>query len=717
MKGHLGSSLTRPLLLRIEKASRSNPFYAIEVARALAEDQDVRSAGEFPFPDDIRDIVAFRVGSLPPPARLELLRAAAHHEPSSETLDLNSLAPAIAADLIVVRADGRVEFTHPLFESAVMAMATGPDRRQLHRELAQTSPDPETKARHLALATDEPDAAIADELDRAADLARRRGAPEVAAELAEQSAKRTPPDQGDARVSRLLRAARLHFVAGDPARTTVLAHQLLDMKLSRAVRAGALCVLAETYVLDRLDLGVALLNEARPLADEPALIADIELGLGLGSIAASDFQPASDHFQHAIAYADQAGANGVLAQALACFEMSRFMLGHGFDEAAVERALILEKADEETRFQQPPSLLAAQLYAFDGQVDRSRQLLVSLRERTVATGEEASLPGILAELAATSWLANDFVRAEEEADDALASLATINQGVMYAFALATRAVARAIRGDAAASRLDADEARTFATRADWFPGIVYAALANAELALSQEDWSAAAAAVDQVAAKLEQSGTYDWPLALVLPNAIEACIATGDLGRAGRLIDGLRERGLASGHAWASAVSWRTSALLLARQGDLDGALEAASQALVEHEQVPMPFELARTLLVAGRIQRRAGERRAARESLRRATDLFERLDAPHWAEQARRENARIGVRRAPVDLTENERLMAELASQGRSNREIAAQMFVSARTVDANLARAYGKLGIGSRAQLGAALTALRKPPNRKSP
>src|SRR5437016_10018346 len=106
-----------------------------------------------------------------------------------------------------------------------------------------------------------------------------------------------------------------------------------------------------------------------------------------------------------------------------------------------------------------------------------------------------------------------------------------------------------------------------------------------------------------------------------------------------------------------------------------------------------MRFELARTLLCLGPVQRRRGERQATRESLARALEIFEGLGAPLWAEKARAEIRRIGVRRAPAELTAGEQAVAELAAAGMKNREIAAKLFMSARTVDANLARVYAKL------------------------
>ena len=127
------------------------------------------------------------------------------------------------------------------------------------------------------------------------------------------------------------------------------------------------------------------------------------------------------------------------------------------------------------------------------------------------------------------------------------------------------------------------------------------------------------------------------------------------------------------------------------------------------HEDVPQPFDRARTLLALGTIQRRAKQRAEARTTLESALAVFEELGAALWAERARAEIARLGGRRARDrdELTETERRIAELAADGRSNREIAGELFVSERTVESNLTRAYRKLGVRSRTELARRLPA----------
>jgi DNA-binding NarL/FixJ family response regulator len=143
--------------------------------------------------------------------------------------------------------------------------------------------------------------------------------------------------------------------------------------------------------------------------------------------------------------------------------------------------------------------------------------------------------------------------------------------------------------------------------------------------------------------------------------------------------------------------------MLLAAQGDVDAAGTLAARALREHDRLSMPFERARTLLLLGQIQRRQRRKEPASASLQEALGIFERLHAPLWADRARAELARANVGpRQSGQLTPSEQRVAELAASGMRNRDVATELFISPKTVEANLARIYRKLGIKSRAELG---------------
>jgi DNA-binding NarL/FixJ family response regulator len=143
--------------------------------------------------------------------------------------------------------------------------------------------------------------------------------------------------------------------------------------------------------------------------------------------------------------------------------------------------------------------------------------------------------------------------------------------------------------------------------------------------------------------------------------------------------------------------------MLLAAGGDLAAASAAATHAVAEQDRLPTPFERARTLLLLGQLQRRHRRKEAAAASLQEALDIFVRLHTPLWADRARTELARANVGpRGSGQLTPSEQRVAELAASGMKNRDVATALFISPKTVEANLARIYRKLGIKSRAELG---------------
>ena len=193
-----------------------------------------------------------------------------------------------------------------------------------------------------------------------------------------------------------------------------------------------------------------------------------------------------------------------------------------------------------------------------------------------------------------------------------------------------------------------------------------------------------------------------------LGDLLEALIAVGDLDEAEEVLATWEERALKLDRAWALAILARCRGLLLAARGDLDGAFASFERALAEHARSTDPFHHARTLLALGRTQRRAKKRAAARTTLEDALAHFERLGAPLWAEQTCAELARIGGR-APSngELTEAESRIAMLVAEGRTNREVAAALFLTVHSVETTLTRVYRKLEVRSRAELAHLLAA----------
>jgi DNA-binding CsgD family transcriptional regulator len=188
-----------------------------------------------------------------------------------------------------------------------------------------------------------------------------------------------------------------------------------------------------------------------------------------------------------------------------------------------------------------------------------------------------------------------------------------------------------------------------------------------------------------------------------IPDAVEAMLSLGRTAEAEPLIEALERNGRRLDRPWMLAVGARCRSMWLAAQGDVEAAAGKAHDAMAEHDRLPMPFERARTQLLLGQLQRRQRQKDASTRTFREALESFETMGSQLWAARARAELARTKV--APTHdlaLTPSERRVAELAASGMTNRDVAAALFISPKTVEANLARIYRKLGIKTRAELG---------------
>jgi DNA-binding CsgD family transcriptional regulator len=198
---------------------------------------------------------------------------------------------------------------------------------------------------------------------------------------------------------------------------------------------------------------------------------------------------------------------------------------------------------------------------------------------------------------------------------------------------------------------------------------------------------------------------YNDPTAPFWGDAIETLVSLGELEHARDYLGPYEQHSARVGDPWAVAVAARSGGLLAGAEGDVAGASAAFERALAELDGQPFPLERARTLLCLGVVRRQAQQKRGAREALERALAIFEELGARLWAEKARSELRRISGRRAPSDeLTETEQRVAGLAAQGRTNKEIASELYMGVSTVEAHLSHVYRKLGV-RRAELATRL------------
>jgi DNA-binding CsgD family transcriptional regulator len=710
LKNRLGRTLPRPLLLRVHEAAEGNPFYTLEVGQEALQ-LGVRPGDPLPVPKDLSELLRRRVGRFPKPTRTALLVAALLGEPSTDLISavlesdgVAALEPAERAGIVVTEGPS-VRFSHPLFASAVHASASRLERRRLHEQIAETVDDREERGRHLALAATGPDASLAAALDEAAAAAKARGALDAAAELTEYAVRFTPAHAAGEAAERSLQLGIALRLAGDTERADAVLDQLAG-STTGSIRAQALYELAAVRYWTQgapagLECCERALEAARgDLALEAKVFADLAVYCDV------DLERSHHYARAALQLFDQLGdAADPLAhsEALAIAAMCSLMLGLGLPLAELDRALEVESKATETSEAVGGRITTAsgRWLKYVDDFDGARARLEHARRAATEGGDESALPNILVHLAQTELWSGNWELASRYAEEACEIAEQL--GYAYGGPPALRALV-----DAHLGRVD--RARTAVT-AGLEAGAsnplteCFYARALGFLDLSLGDVEAASRHLTRALELMESVRIREPGVLRIHADVVEALIAAGELEAAGKVLVPWEEQARRIELAWSLATSARCRALLETARGRADDAVCAIDDALAVHERFPMPFELARTLLVKGRIERRAKRKAAAKESLEQALAIFERLPAPLWAEKARNELARVGLRRAPDDLTETERRVAELAASGLTNREVAAQLFLSPKTVEANLARAYRKLGIRSRAELGARL------------
>jgi DNA-binding CsgD family transcriptional regulator len=720
LKEQLGRSFSRRTLVRIMDATGGNPFFAIELARSLPEHAPAAAAWELPA--SLRGLVEDRIAGLPKRVRDVLLAAAAAGTPTVELI--RSAAPGRPAGALraldwaaavgLVRVDGpRIRFSHPLFAAGVYWSAPPSDRRSAHRRLARLVDDVEERSRHLALGSPAADAQLAPIVAAAADHARRRGAPEIAAGLAEHARALTPPHHAAEHQRRSIQVAEYRFHAGQLSQARKVLQEVLQHAPPGPDRADALRLLGEIrHNEDSFPEAIGLFDRALEQAGSDLSVrCAIQLSLAYGLMVTGDFAAIPPHASQALDLAGQAGEQASLAEALAVMSMADFLLGRGLDEAKIERALRLEDPYRQIPVQLRPSLIAGYLALFEGKLHRSTRILARLRERIIEGGQDSDLPLVSTYLCWSACWRGALSEAGEYAAEAVEAASRIQADHLRCIALAFAAVPTAYAGDPDLTQARAQECFALAARSGDRVTVLWAGWALGLLALSQDDPQAADAALGPLTAIFEDR-VPDPIRAFFLPDHIEALVALGKLEQAERLLAAFAEAARRLERPWALMLAARCHALLHAARGDLERALAAAREALAWGEELELRIEVARTLLIAGRVERRRRSKRAAAAHLRRALEMFQDAGARLWAQRASAELGRVGLRpAAPALLTASERQVAELAATGRTNREIAAQLFMSSKTVEANLVRVYRKLGIRSRAELGAKISSGRPP------
>jgi DNA-binding CsgD family transcriptional regulator len=693
LTAQLGHRLPKRIVTRIHRVSGGNIYSALELAHSVRDEwSDIPAR----LPVSLAQSAGRRIGELDGDRAKVLLALACLEKATSVELRCAAQASADEVTAVIdgaesrgiVSVDGtRISFTHPLLAYAVYSDANGPERRAMHRRLAVTTADAEARARHLALGGNGPDEHVLQALDHAAASAVQRGAPATAAELLDLALQ-----LGDDDPDRVLRSAEQHYFAGhfDDAK------RLLDGPV--AVPRAALL---RGTILGHYDAprAISTLMTAR---EHPSA----STRLSLLCHFTGDFDSSVTHADEAVETARSHDDPALLSSALAVQVFTKSVLEQCIDTTTLKQALELE---DHTSAATPAALtasgVAAVMFGWAGDLVGARAGISAVLQRSLDNGKPMDF--IWAAQFSTTydlWV-GDVHTAAQTAARAVEEAELIGDHASRAIALASAAAVAAHRGldsethDAARSAIEAASTAGLQRLID----APTASIGFVET--SHRLYDAALRTLAPLLARSSGANGIDLATASCLPDAIEALSSVGRIDEAEALVDALEVHGARLDHGWMSAASGRGRAAVAAARGDLRAAEAYADHAMVIHDRLPMPFERARTQLLLGQIQRRRRRRPAALANITAAVTSLSELGSTAWAQRAASElriapDLEAGTQGSHV-LTPAERRVAERAGAGLSNRDIAAELFVSVKTVEMNLSRVYRKLGIRSRAQL----------------
>ena len=696
LHGRIGRSFPRQTLLRIHDCSGGNPFFALEVARVLPVEVDPLQP--LPVPEALDELVRARLAGLPPPTRDALALVAASGTASTSLLEragahAETLEPAFAAHVIEGE-NGTIRFTHPLLASGIYD-ELGDERLVVHARLAEVVDDPIGRARHRALATAAADAAVAAALEGTASFAADHGGAAIAAELAEHAHRLTPADDPDERRRRALGAARAQLVAGEWTRARSIANELLAEAESGPTRAEALLLLAE---FEHDDLAVPVLEDALRLAEpHTRLEALIRLRLAWAERFRNGFVAALEGSRTALELADRLGDDALRCEAYMQMQTLGGLVGDPETPAYRARARELAAAAGDPLLLREASILTWGMLAGVDRID-ARRLPLEAVYREWRDQDELFCAHVLWELAWLELWGGHWDRATELASRArdIRRQYGVDKNQDYI----PIAWIAAYRGELELAGREAERAlQLCAEQIGFHPPLLQAVPGFVAL------WRGDAATAVELLGKAErQARALGWGAPDARPWTGEYAEALLELGRiddAVRVVDAWEVDAVRLARDWVIAHVTRCRGQIAAAEGAVDHAASLLEQAVAQHELVADPYGRARALLALGIVRRRARKKRTARDAIEAALAGFEALGAGMWVEKARAELVRIGGRTREEGLTTAEKRVAALVAAGRTNREVAAELFLGERTVASHLTHIYAKLGVRSRTEL----------------
>jgi DNA-binding CsgD family transcriptional regulator len=704
-----GETLRAATTREIQRLSGGNPMYALELLRVLPPGGRVPSGGPLPVPPRLRGLLLGRLGTLPSEVRTVLVLASAASRP-----DLTMLATAYgraatahleAAELngiLRIGPDGRIQFDHPMVRDAIYTAATAQQRQEAHRWLAATATEMIERARHLALSTPGQGEDVARTLVTAAAAARRRGAPDTAAELAALAAERTPASDPAARVARLLVAAEHACDAGQWEDARYRAEQVVAASGSPETRVHARLLLLRSAGQAIEELGQVIQDGLADAAGRPALEAPLREWASARELIAGRLKGAVIEARFAVDLAfDAKHAESELDTLtnLATIEMylgeptAATSLAQALEVARV-RGLTGARVWETLRLRAYLDMFAGRYAAAEQQVmaamvgheeqaglDELANMLVTLVDIRVRSGDGG---GALAAGRRALTLTEDTGRAHSPVCYSASMAESIAGSVETAVTLAERGLK--------AARRNRDQ--VWAMRCLSALGRIH---------LLNEDHPRALDALGEARTIELHMGIADPAMGFFHADLVEAMVGAGEMDEARRVAEVITALAHRLGRTCVLACMQRAVGIQHMATGQFAAAAAALHASTAQLENAGLRLERIRGLLALSDLERRRRRQAASRAALSAARQICVDSGAKAWLPRIEQRIARSGeaVPGRAVHLAPSELRVAELAGSGATNREIAASLYLSVKTVEATLSRIYRKLEVRSRTEL----------------
>jgi DNA-binding CsgD family transcriptional regulator len=701
---------------RLVELAAGNPLALLELPALLSEDQRRGLAPFDPAPapgDALWNAFCRRVAGLEPEVRDAVLVAAATTDRELRPvvdacrdlgIEPSALERAEEAGVLSL-GDQRLAFSHPLVRGVVYRGASGADRRRVHAALAGHT-EPDARAWHLAAATIGSSEEVAGALEAAGRRAASRGAHATAADALERAAAFV--DDPAQRSALQLGAGLEAAIGGAYERATGLLASIPgadEPVMLAAVRHLLAMVTLTGGIAGALDNHRALTAEAEAVAPlAPEMAAAMHADAGVVATVAGDCRLALTSAERGRDLLGPDASPAARCHVAAMLGMGLAMAGMtGQARAALDEAgTLLDTVDPlSPRAQSVSFALHARLMT--GQAELLRSELAALGVAAREAGGQGLVPYYLLVGADAAYRTGDWAAAAREIDEAVEIAEHSAQTGPLSIALVVRARIHAAHGRERAARDDVAAGVAAAEAPGYGSTLLWARSALGFLELGARRPEAAIEQLELLEQMVVLAGLEDPLIVPWRPDLVEAYAHAGrddDARRVARRLGGEAER---SGVPLASALAARCEGLTAVEHFD-----EPFERALAAHAEAGAPFEEARTRLVWGARLHRARRRVEARRHAHDALAVFEALGAEPWAERARAElRAAGGIERAPLtdpfELTGQERRVALAVARGATNREVAAELFLSPKTVEFHLGRVYRKLGVRSRTELAA--------------